>query len=132
MQEIQAAVAAYVQERTGIPAVAEKSRCRQYPLLAVEVRQTGVTLLSGGAQAEHQYTVTVTAASDREREGAGALLSELLPPLLRGIPMGCRVLHPLGLALGGDQLTFSLAVCRLLPQSGQQPPDWMKTVHVAI
>lgn len=132
MQDIQAAIAAYLQECTGIPAVAEKSRCRQYPLLAVEVRETGVTLLAGGAQAEHQYAVTVTAASDREREGTTALLSGLLAPLLRGIPLGQRVLHPLNLTAEGDKMTFSLVLCRLLPQSEQQPTDWMKTVHVAI
>lgn len=80
-------------------------------------------LVDGGRQAEHTYRVTVTAASDRHREGATALLSGLVPALLRGVPMETegaeRVLHPLNIRTEGDQLTFDVELCVPLPETGK-------------
>lgn len=144
MDHICAAVAAYLQEETGICAVEEGTRCPGvYPLLAVRVSADGTTLLDGGRQAERTYTVTVTAASDRDREGATALLSALVPVLLRGVPAALaeadgrevgRTLHPLGIKTEGDKLTFSLKICVALPKkkAPQGDPGIMETLHMDI
>ncbi len=116
MKEIQKAVAAYLRERTGLRAAEERSPCRQYPMLAVSVRSGGSVVIDGGRQAERTYLVTVTAVSDRDREDNTALLSALVPLLLAGVPMGDRTLHPLDVETGGEELTFSLTLCVLLPQ----------------
>ena len=82
------AVAAYLNDAAKTTAVAKRTRAAGvYPLLAVSVREEGTVLVDGGRQAEHTYRVTVTAASDRHREGATALLSGLVPALLRGVPL---------------------------------------------
>ena len=95
MKAIQDAVTAYLQKATGVRTVADRTRVAgEYPLLAVAVREDGTVLVDGGRQAEHTYRVTVTAASDRNRDGNTALLASLAPHLLRGVPMGDRVLHP--------------------------------------
>lgn len=141
MKHIQAAVAAYLEQESGVRAVEEGSRCREYPLLAVTVREDGTTLLDGGRQAEHRYAVTVTAASDRDREHATELLAALVPPLLRGIPARLpdaegtqrrRVLHPLGIAAEEDKLTFDLSLCQPLPkvQTESEPAGFMERLHL--
>ena len=100
MKEIQTAVAAYLEQETGVRTVCDRTTVRgEYPLLAVAAAEKKTVLLAGGRQAEHTFEVTVTAASDRERGGNTALLAGLTPVLLRGIPMERfgeqRVLHPL-------------------------------------
>lgn len=140
MNDIQAAVAAYLQEKTGVRAVEERSRAAGYPLLAVTAREDGTVLLDGGRQVEHTYTVTVTAASDRERDAASALLSRVTAALLRGVPFAPgeggegRVLHPTGIRTEGDTLTCAVSVCRLLPRTapGETPPELMETIHMAV
>ena len=87
MIQIQEAVRAHLQEQTGVETVCDRSLCRRYPMLAVSVREEGVTLLDGGRQAEHAFSVTVYAATDRSRAEAGEMLSQIVPVLLRGIPM---------------------------------------------
>lgn len=139
MKVIQDAVAAYLQRKTGIPAVADRSLCREYPMLAVAVREDGTVLLAGGRQAEHTYRVTVTAVSDRDRTGNMELLARLAPLLLAGVPMerdGCRrMLHPLDIRTEGETLTFSLELCVPLPRAAgpeETAPELMKTLHVEL
>ena len=139
MRAIQEAVAACLQERTGVKTVLDRALCRVYPMLAVSVREDGTTLLAGGKQAEHKYLVTVTAASDRDRAGNTELLASLPPVLLRGIPMEregeVRVLHPLNICTEGEELTFVLALCVPVPQPlkpGETEPGIMEVLHMEI
>lgn len=139
MKAVQDAVRAYLQEQTGVSAVADRSLCREYPMLAVAVREDGTVLLAGGKQAEHTYRVTVTAVSDRDRSGNTELLADLAPLLLAGVPMerdGCRrMLHPLDIRTQGEELVFSLELCVPLPQApgqGETEPELMKTLHVEL
>lgn len=140
MKDIQAAVTAYLQEKTGVRAVEKRSRASGYPLLTVTAREDGTVVLDGGRQAEHTYALTVTAASDREREEASALLTRVTAALLRGVPFVHgeggeeRVLHPTDIRTQGDTLTCTISICRLLPRTepGQTPPDVMETIHMAV
>ena len=139
MKAIQDSVAAYLQACTGVRTVADRTRARgEYPLLAVSVREEGTVLVDGGRQAEHTYRVTVTAASDRHREGATALLSGLVPALLRGVPMETegaeRVLHPLNIRTEGDQLTFEVELCVPLPETAKSGGEigTMRTLKLGI
>lgn len=140
MKEIQEAVRACLEQRSGVTAVSDRSRCRTYPMLAVGVREGGTVLLDGGKQAEHTYFVTVTAVSDRDRAESAGLLSQLVPLLLRGVPMEDagsgerRWLHPLNIRTEGEELTFSLVLCVRLPRPEEHPggPDLglMERLHV--
>ena len=139
MKAVQDSVAAYLQACTGVRTVADRTRVRgEYPLLAVSVREGGTVLVDGGRQAEHTYHATVTAVSDRHREGAGALLSGLIPALLRGIPMGeggaRRVLHPLNIQTEGDALTFDVELCVPLPETAKPggEPGVMQTLNLGV
>lgn len=136
MKAIQDAVTAYLQKVTGVRTVADKTRVAgEYPLLAVAVREDGTVLVDGGRQAEHTYRVTVTACSDRNRDGNTALLASLAPRLLRGVPMGDRVLHPLDVKTEGEELTFSLELCVPLPEPekpGMGPPGVMENLHLGV
>lgn len=140
MKHIQTAVAAYLQQATGVKTVCGRTRVRgEYPLLAVGAGKEGTTLLSGGRLAEHCYKVTVTAVSDREREENTALLSALSVPLLRGIPLETeegehRVLHPLNLSVEGETLTFTLELCVPVPpvSGGEQGGETMETLHFQV
>ena len=136
MKAVQDSVAAYLQACTGVRTVADRTRVRgEYPLLAVAVREDGTVLVDGGRQAEHTYRVTVTAASDRNRDGNTALLASLAPHLLRGVPMGDRVLHPLEVKTEGEELTFSLELCVPLPEPekpGTEPPGVMENLHLGV
>lgn len=136
MKAIQDAVRLYLQKAMGIRTVADRTRVAgEYPLLAVAVREDGTVLVDGGRQAEHTYLVTVTACSDRNRDGNTALLSSLTPCLLRGIPMGDRVLHPLEIKTEGEALTFSLELCVPLPEPekpGMEPPGVMETLNFGV
>lgn len=137
MKHIQEAVRSWLELVSGVRTVADRTRARgEYPLLAVSVREDGTVLIDGGRQAEHTFQVTVTAASDREREGNMNLLSGLVPVLLRGIPMEldgeARILHPLGIATEGEDLTFSLVLCvpiPPLPKPGDTEPGIMERLH---
>lgn len=132
MKDVEEAVRTYLQRAAGVSAVVRLTRCQgAYPLLAVSAREEGITLVDGGRQAEHRYRVTVTAAADREREKNGALLSSLPPLLLRGVPMGRRVLHPLDIQTQGEQLTFALEVCLPLPEEpgGGTAAEPMAALH---
>lgn len=140
MRELQKAVAACLQERSGVKTVCGRSRVRgEYPLLAVSVRAEGTTLLDGGRQAQHRYRVTVTAASDRDREENTALLAALPPLLLRGVPavregVG-RTLHPLDIQTEGESLSFALELCVPVPpetERGQTGAELMKTLHLGL
>ena len=104
-------------------------------VLAVAVREDGTVLVDGGRQAEHTYRVTVTAASDRNRDGNTALLASLAPHLLRGIPMGDRVLHPLDVKTEGEELTFSLELCVPVPpdeSAGEAADAYMGTLNLGV
>lgn len=116
MKAIQRAVADCLREGTGLPVAEDRSRCRQYPMLAVGVRSEGTVVIDGGRQAERSYLVTVTAVSDRGREENTALLSGLVPLLLEGVPMGERTLHPLDVKTEGEALSFLLTLCVALPR----------------
>lgn len=136
---MESTVAAYLNDVAKISAVAERTRAAGvYPLLAVSVREEGTVLVDGGRQAEHTYRVTVTAASDRHREGATALLSGLVPALLRGVPMETegagRVLHPLNIRTEGDQMTFDVELCVPLPETAKPggEPGIMRTLNLGI
>ena len=134
MKDIQDAVTAYLHKVTGVRTVADKTRIAgEYPLLAVAVREDGTVLVDGGRQAEHTYRVSVTTCSDRNRDGKTALLSPLVLHLLRGVPMGDRVLHPLDVKTEGEELTFSLELCVPLPElekPGMEPPGVMENLHL--
>ena len=139
MNHIQKAVAACLQERTGIRTVCGRSHLREYPMLAVEASENGTTLLDGGRQAEHTYAVTVTAASDRTREGETDLLSCLPDVLLRGVPMKQgteeRILHPSDIRREGEAVTFSLTLCvpvPPLPDSRPAATDTMESLHLGL
>ena len=140
MKDIQAAVAAHLEQETGIHTVCDRTKVRgEYPLLAVAVAEKGTVLLAGGKLAEHTYEVTVTAVSDREREGNTALLSDLTPILLRGVPMktaeGLRTLHPLDIQTGDEPLTFTLELCVSLPvlsAEGEAAAEPMQTLHFGV
>lgn len=136
MKAIQDAVTAYLQKVAGVRTVADRTRVAgEYPLLAVAVREDGTVLVDGGRQAEHTYRVTVTAASDRNRDGNTALMASLVPYLLRGVPMGDRVLHPLDVKTEGEELTFSLELCVALPEPerpGMEPPGIMQTLNLGV
>ena len=140
MKAIQDAVTAYLETATGVRAVADRIRAPGvYPLLAVAIREDGTVLVDGGRQAEHTYRVTVTAASDRNRDGNTALLSSLVPCLLRGVPMetadGSRTLHPLDVKTEGEELTFSLELCVPVPpdeSSGEAATETMKTLSLGL
>lgn len=138
MTDIREAVRAWLEERSGVPAVSDRSLCRRYPMLAVSVREGGTVLVDGGRQAEHSYLVTVTAASDRDRAENAALLSRLVPLLLRGVPLRNgedRVLHPLDVKTEGEALTFSVVLCRRLPEPETPPggkPELMEALHVRL
>ena len=140
MIRIQEAVRAYLEQAVDIPTVSDRTRVRgEYPLLAVEVQEKGSVLISGGHLAEHDYQVSVHALSDRDREHAGALLSALMPHLLRGIPMmqegAQRTLHPLHITTEEDSLTFSLEVCVPVPPLSTDTPEAahsMETLHFSV
>ena len=140
MRSIQEAIAAYLQDATGIPTVCDRTEAAGvYPLLAVSIRGDGTVLIAGGRQAEHTYQVTVTAASDRDRAENTTLLSDLPVWLLRGIPAVLegegRILHPLGIATEGDELTFSLTVCLCVPplaNSGAGSGQPMQKLHLEL
>ena len=136
MKAIQDAVTAYLETATGVRTVADRTRAPGvYPLLAVAVREDGTVLVDGGRQAEHTYRVTVTACSDRNRDGNTALLSSLAPCLLRGIPMGDRVLHPLDVKTEGEELTFSLELCVPVPgddSAGEAATEKMGTLSLGL
>lgn len=141
MKNIQNAVAAYLEQETGIHTVCDRTRVRgEYPLLAVSVAEKGTVLLAGGRLAEHTYAVTVTAVSDREREETTALLSGLTPVLLRGVPFsgetgGKRMLHPLDIRTKGEELTFTLELCVSLPElsaDAETAPEAMQTLHFGV
>lgn len=139
MKAMESAVSAYLNDAAKATAVAERTRAAGiYPLLAVSVREDGTVLVDGGRQAEHTYRVTVSAASDRHREGATALLSGLVPVLLRGVPMETegteRVLHPLNIRTEGDQLTFDVELCVPLPEAGKSGGEigTMRTLNFGI
>ena len=140
MKTIQEAVRAYLQEQTGVTTVADRTRVRGvYPLLAVAVQEAGTVLICGGRQAEHTYQVTVTAVSDRERDEGTALLSSLVPHLLRGIPLEAsgtlRSLHPLDIRTEEERLTFSLELCVPVPpaETAAAPAtEPMNTLHFEI
>lgn len=118
LNQIQEAVRACLQRESGIHTIcAPAAHTGEYPLLAVDIRENGSTLLAGGNQAEHDYEVTVTAAQDRLRHGETALLGGLVPVLLRGVPMEKRFLHPLDIRTEGDTLCFSLRLCVPVPPS---------------
>ena len=116
MKAIQKAVADCLRERTGLSVAEDRSRCRQYPMLAAAVRSGGTVVIDGGRQAERTYLVTVTAVSGRDREENTGLLSGLVPLLLEGVPMEGRTLHPLDVKTEGEELSFSLTLCVPLPQ----------------
>ena len=136
MKAIQDAVTAYLQKATGVRTVADRTRVAgEYPLLAVAVREDGTVLVDGGRQAEHTYRVTVTACSDRNRDGNTALLASLVPYLLRGVPMGDRVLHPLDVKTEGEELTFSLELCVPVPpdeSAGEAADAYMGTLNLGV
>ena len=140
MKAIQDAVRAYLQKATGVRTVADRTRAAGvYPLLAVAVREDGTVLVDGGRQAEHTDRVTVTAADHRDRDGNTALLSSLVPCLLRGVPMetagGSRTLHPLDVRTEGGELTFSLELCVPVPpdeSSGEAATETMKTLNFGV
>lgn len=141
MKNIQEAVAAYLEQETAVRTVCDGTAVKGvYPLLAVAVAEKKTLLLAGGRQAEHTYEVTVTAVSDRERTGNTALLSGLVPVLLRGVPweteVGARrVLHPLGIRTDEDRLTFRLELCVALPDGapdGEGAPEPMQTLHFGV
>ena len=136
MKSIQDDVRLYLEQATGVRAVADRTRAPgAYPLLAVDVREDGTVLVDGGRQAEHTYRVSVTAASDRNRDGNTALLASLVPVLLRGVPMGERTLHPLDIKTEGEELTFSLVLCVPMPPAekpGQTEPGIMETLRLGI
>lgn len=141
MKQIQAAVAAYLESETGIRTVCDRTPVRgEYPLLAVAVQEKGTVLLAGGTLAEHRFQVRVTAASSREREQNTALLSELTPILLRGVPFaaedgGRRMLHPLDINTDEEALTFTLELCVALPalsDGGETATDTMQTLHFGL
>ena len=136
MKAIQDAVRLYLQKAMGIRAVADRTRVAgEYPLLAVSVREDGTVLVDGGRQAEHTYLVTVTACSDRNRDGNTDLLASLTPVLLRGVPMGDRVLHPLDVKTEREELTFSLELCVPVPpdeSAGEAATEHMETLHLGV
>ena len=136
MKAIQDAVTAYLEQATGVRTVADRTRVAgEYPLLAVAVREDGTVLVDGGRQAEHTYLVTVTACSDRNRDGNTGLLASLVPYLLRGVPMGDRVLHPLDVKTEGEELTFSLELCVPVPpdeSAGEAADAYMETLHLGV
>lgn len=140
MKQIQEAVAAFLQQETGVRTVCDRTNVRgEYPLLAVAAAEKGTLLLAGGRQAEHSYEVTVTAASDRQREGNTALLAGLTPLLLRGIPMGHgeerRILHPLDVRTEEDRLIFTVELCVALPErvwEDEAAAETMGTLHFGV
>ena len=140
MKAMQEAVVAHLQRETGIHTVCDRSTVAgEYPLLTVEIREQGTTLLAGGQLAEHCYAVTVTALSDRERQGNTALLSDLVPVLLRGVPMetpeGGRMLRPLDIRTEEEALTFKLDVCAVLPHllpDGERAAEPMQTLYFGV
>lgn len=140
MKQIQEAVRAFLEEETGICTVCDRTEVRgKYPLLAVSVAEKRTLLLAGGKLAEHGYEVTVRAAADREREGNTALLSELVPLLLGGIPMvrdgQRRTLHPLDLRTDEEKLTFALELCVAVEplSDGDEPAaEPMQTLHFGV
>lgn len=148
MKQIQDALVAYLEKATGVKTVSQRTRVhREYPLLAVSVREGGTVLIDAGRQAEHTYQVTVSAVSDREREENTQLLTGLCAVLLRGVPMELpeaegesggrrsRVLRPLDIRTEGEELTFSLCLCVPVPQPlrpGQAAPEMMRALHVAL
>lgn len=121
MKAIQKAVADYLSAATGAPAVEERTRCRSYPCLAVEVQTGGAVLLCGGRQAERTYRVAVSILSDRERAGQKELAERAAQALLSGIPFGSRVLHPEEVRTEGDRLDFTVTLCQLLDRNDPQP-----------
>ena len=140
MKHIQEAVAVFLEAETGIRTVCDRTAVKGgYPLLAVAVAEKKTLLLAGGKLAEHTYEVTVTAASDREREGNTALLSDMIPVLLRGVPMetmeGGRILHPLDIRTDEDKLTFRLELCVALPEGAddaERAAEPMQTLHFGV
>lgn len=124
MNDIREGVRAYLQRVSGIHTVCAPARhVGEYPLLTVDAREEDTILCAGGRQAEHRYRVTVRCASDRERSDKNGKLAELVPLLLRGIPMTlhegtraeARVLSPQGVVTEGDELRFTLALTRTVP-----------------
>lgn len=135
MNHIQSAIAEYLEQQTLLHTVKDRSACRVYPSLAVKIRQTGSLLLDGGRQSENSYTVEVTAISDRERTGTTALLSSLMAPLLRGIPMGERTLRPMHLETEDDTLSFDLVLCVAVPPESFDPAgssEKMEHIHLPL
>ena len=140
MKTIQDAVRAYLQSKSGITAVCDRTQARGiYPLLTVTAQEQGTVLISGGTQAEHRYLVRITAADSRGREENPALLSSLVPLLLQGIPMEhsgtSRVLHPLDIRTGEESLTFSLELCVPVSSaagSGTETAEVMDRLHFRI
>lgn len=132
MTQIQQAVVQWLIQQTGVATVAGASPVQTYPLLSVEVEQVGATLMDGGQQVERQYQVTITAAIDRDREKSQEFLSQLEPLLQGGIPMENRVLHPVEITAQGDQLSFALGLCQVVPQLDGGSTDFMKVLHLNV
>ena len=128
MMSIQQAVSTWL-EAQKLAVVAEtRSPARIYPVLVVNAELSDSTLCFGGKLTEQRYQVRITAAADRERAGNTALLSALVPPLLRGIPWGERTLHPLHLQSQGDELQFELSVCIPVPEETGTAPEGTHTM----
>ena len=137
MTAIQEAVAACLQERTGVHTVCGRSKLAEYPMLAVSVAEKSTVLVDGGRQAEKTFAVTVTAKADRTGDGNAALLAAVTQALPGGIPMTCgrerRVLHPLKCETEGNVLTFTVTVCVPVEANlPSQPAPAMLTLHVAL
>ena len=130
MLDIQEAVRQWLEETTGLPAVPYPAQARRYPQCVVEVKQVGVVLLQGGRQMEGTYQVRVTLATDRERRDAPELMETVSLALLNGVPMGDRVLRPMDLTAGGDQVVFTLTLCRTVPpRDGELGCGTMEKLH---
>jgi hypothetical protein len=139
MKDIQTAVTQWLQLKTGARSVSGHAKAAAYPVLTVEVQETGSMLLCGGRQCERTYGVTVHAASDRMREGKNDLLDKVSAALIGGVPVETedgetRILHPLDIKTEGDALTFSLTFCTLTPArtNMEGAAGLMKTLKIHI
>ena len=145
MHHIQEAVRAYLQAESGIRTVCAPDRCAgHYPVLAVSICQEDAVLISGGQQALCGFLLTVTAADARERQGHTALLTSLMPILLRGIPMTVqpeqsgggrvqRILSPRQVRAEGDKVSFRLELCLPVPpkkDGGAGAEQRMEQLHL--
>ena len=133
------ALAALLQQRTGIPVFPREIDTAVYPMYSLTLTPLESTLTAGGTQVFRQVEAAVCCCAQRRREAAstGALIDRLLEALLPGLPLCDRHFTPKGLRRGTREglscISFVLEFCDLAAapvETGPAVP--MQQLHLAL